>query len=321
MNAISKVLVLAEHDGRQLRISTRQAITAARQMGGSVDLLLLGHDLATVSAAARRVQGVGSVLLADAPHLAPARAEDVAPLLASLATRYQGFVAAHGSQARDILPRLAAKLDVGMLSDVLEIQPGQLYVRPIYAGNLQATVHNGEAVQILTVRGSRFAPVGDADAETSVETLTVAAPDARVSAVRANPAQSSGPELATARIVVSGGRSLGSQEKFDALLAPLAQTLGAALGATRAAVDAGYAPNEIQVGQTGVIVAPDCYIAVGVSGAVQHTAGMKDSKVVVAINQDPEAAIFDVADYGLVADLFTAIPELTAALAGSQAPQ
>lgn len=315
MSEARKALVLAEHDGTQIRISTRQAISAALQIAPQVDLLLLGHDLDALAASASKIDGVASVRVADAAHFEPVRAEDAGRLIAALAPAYAAIVAPHGSLARDILPRSAALLDAGMLSDVLAIEPGNIYLRPIYAGNLQARVQNNEAIQILTVRGSRFAPAGDRDgAGAAIEALPLAAPDARVRSVAASRASANGPELSTARIVVSGGRSLGSEARFNELLEPLANQLHAALGATRAAVDAGYAPNEIQVGQTGVIVAPECYIAVGVSGAVQHTAGMKDSKVIVAINQDPEAPIFDVADYGLVADLFTAIPELTAAL-------
>ncbi|MDQ7988254.1 MAG: FAD-binding protein [Candidatus Dactylopiibacterium sp.] len=308
-----KALVLAEHDGQHIKISTRQAIRAARALAAEVDVLLFGADLTAVAAAAQALEGVSRVRLAEAAHLAFVSAEDAAAVIAALAPGYTAIVAAHGSFARDILPRAAGLLDAGMLSDVLEILPGNDYVRPIYAGNLQATVHNEEPIQILTVRGSRFEPVADGGAA-SVERLALPAADTRVEHIALRQADSDGPDLSSARIVVSGGRSLGSQEQFAALLEPLASTLGAALGATRAAVDAGYAPNEIQVGQTGIIVAPDCYIAIGVSGAAQHTAGMKDSKVVVAINQDPDAPIFDVADYGLVADLFTAVPELTAAL-------
>jgi len=307
------VLILGEHDGRQLKVGTRQAVTAALRLGDTADLLLVGHDLDDVAAAARSLHGVSRVLVADAPHLAAALAEDVAALVVSLAASYQAIVAAHSAFSRNVLPRAAAMLDVAMLSDVIEVQGDNTYLRPIYAGNLVATVRSDDPIQALTVRGSRFAPAVDGG---EAEVVAVAAGPAFPGTRRIDSRQGGGegPELGSARAVVSGGRSLGSAERFDAVLTPLARALGAALGATRAAVDAGYAPNEIQVGQTGTIVAPDIYIAVGVSGAVQHTAGMKDSKIVVAINSDPDAPIFEVADYGLVADLFQVIPELTEAL-------
>lgn len=310
------VLILGEHDGRQLKVGTRQAVTAALRLGESADLLLVGHGLADVAAAARSLQGVSRVLVADAPHLAAALAEDVAALivsLVSLAGSYQSIVAAHSAFSRNVLPRAAAMLDVAMLSDVLDVVGDNTYLRPIYAGNLVATVHSDDPIQVLTVRGSRFAAAADGG---NAEVVAVAVGPAFAGARRIDSRQGGGegPELGSARAVVSGGRSLGSAERFDAVLTPLARALGAALGATRAAVDAGYAPNEIQVGQTGTIVAPDIYIAVGVSGAMQHTAGMKDSKIVVAINSDPDAPIFEVADYGLVADLFQVVPELTEAL-------
>lgn len=308
-----KVLLLGEHDGSELKVSTRQAVTAARRLGESVDLLLLGHGLDAVAGVARTLQGVSRVLVADAPHLAAGLAEDVAALVVAQAGGYQAIVAAHSTFARNALPRAAAMLDVAMLSDVLDVSGDNTYVRPIYAGNLVATVRSADPIQVLTVRGSRFAA---AEAGGAAEVVGVAAEPAfsGVRRIESRQGGGEGPELGSARVVVSGGRSLGSAEQFDAVLTPLAQALGAALGATRAAVDAGYAPNEMQVGQTGTIVAPDLYFAVGVSGAIQHTAGMKDSKVVVAINKDPEAPIFEVADYGLVADLFETVPALTEAL-------
>lgn len=313
MSVPPNVLILGEHDGRQLKTSTRQAITAARQLGDGADLLLVGNGLDAVAAAARSVQGVSRVLVADAPHLSAGLAEDVAALVASLGGDRPAIVAAHTTFSRNVLPRAAAILDVAMLSDVLEVVGENTYLRPIYAGNLVATVRSEDRLQVLTVRGSRFAAAADGgDAEVVAVPVGAAFPGARRIGSRQGGGE--GPELGSARVVVSGGRSLGSAERFDAVLTPLAQALGAALGATRAAVDAGYAPNEMQVGQTGTIVAPEIYFAVGVSGAVQHTAGMKDSKIVVAINKDPEAPIFEVADYGLVADLFETVPALTEAL-------
>ena len=303
-----RILLLGEHDGRQLKTSTRQAVNAAGYLGETVDLLLVGHGLGEVVQSARTLQGVSRVLVADAPSLAAGLAEDLAALIVRLVaeTGYEAVIGAHGSFTRNILPRVAAILDVAMLSDVLEILGDRTYRRPINAGNLVATVRSDDAVQVLTERGSRFSPAENGNAAESTFS------GARLLATHRG--GSDGPELDSARVVVSGGRCLGNAERFEAVLAPLADVLGGALGATRAAVEAGYAPNEMQVGQTGVIVAPDLYFAIGISGAVQHTAGMKDSRIVVAINLDPEAPIFEVADYGLVADLFEAVPELTVAL-------
>ena len=310
-----RILLLGEHDGRQLKTSTRQAVNAAGYLGETVDLLLVGHGLGEVVQSARTLQGVSRVLVADAPSLAAGLAEDLAALIVRLVaeTGYEVVIGAHGSFTRNILPRVAAILDVAMLSDVLEILGDRTYRRPIYAGNLVATVRSDDAVQVLTVRGSRFSPAENGNAAD----IVAVHPESTFSGARllaTHRCGSDGPELDSARVVVSGGRCLGNAERFEAVLAPLADVLGGALGATRAAVEAGYAPNEMQVGQTGVIVAPDLYFAIGISGAVQHTAGMKDSRIVVAINLDPEAPIFEVADYGLVADLFEAVPELTVAL-------
>ena len=316
MSAVKKVLILAEHDGHHLKIATRQVVTAARLHYAQVDLLVVGHETAAISEAARQISGVDRVIVVDAPHLAHPLAEDVAPLIVEITDSgraYQAIYAPHNSVAKNVLPRAAALLDVAMLADVIELPCDNTYVRPIYAGNLYATVQNDEPIQVLTVRASRFDAAGQ---EGTAELVTHAAlppvTNARWLGSQRNTAN--GPELGSARFVVAGGRALGSAERFDAVLSPLAAALGAAVGATRAAVDAGYAPNDQQVGQTGSIVAPDCYFAVGISGAIQHTAGMKDSKIVVAINKDPDAPIFEVADYGLVADLFEAVPELTAAL-------
>lgn len=307
------VLLLAEHDGRQLNPAVRHAVTAAQTWGLPVHLLVAGNDTAGVAQAASAVAGVSRVIRVDAAHLEHPLAEDLANIVAAIGRDYRVILAANGAFGRNMLPRAAALLDVAMVSDAVEILPGNTYVRPVYAGSVYSTVQSGGPIQIVTVRSSRFKAAG---AGGSAEIVTVDAPPAfgKSRWLGKTHLHSDRPALGTARIVVSGGRSLGSAEQFDAVLTPLAEKLEAALGATRAAVDAGYAPNDIQVGQTGVVVAPDLYIAVGVSGAVQHTYGMKDSKIVVAINQDPDAPIFRVADYGLVADLFEAVPALTAAI-------
>ena len=308
-----KILILAEHDGLQLSPSVRQAVTAAQFWNTPVHVLVAGHNADAVAQQAASIHGVERVLHANATHLAHPLAEDIANLLASISEGYDVILAAHSSFSKNSLPRVAALLDVAMISDVLEIKADNTYVRSIYAGNVLTTIQSTDTVQLLTVHGSSFAAAnlgGNAEI-TSSETPAAFNRASWKSEVRS---QSDRPALGSAKIVVSGGRSLGSAEKFEQVLSPLASKLGAALGATRAAVDAGYAPNDIQVGQTGVVVAPELYIAVGVSGAIQHTYGMRDSKIVVAINQDPDAPIFQVADYGLVADLFDAIPELTAAI-------
>lgn len=310
---MSAVLLIAEFDASGLKTATRQSARAAQSWNLPVDVLVLGTANAAVLEQAQKLSGVRKVLHANAEHLNHPRAEDAARLLQSLAADYSAVLAPHSSQAKNILPRFAALQDVGMVSEALEINAPNSYVRPIYAGNLLATVDNKPGLQVLTVRASRWKPV---DADGNAELVPVAAPaaDSRVRFVSVDHAGGERPELSSARVVVSGGRSLGSAEKFEATLGPLATQLGAALGATRAAVDAGYAPNELQVGQTGTIVAPELYIAMGVSGAIQHLAGIKDSRVIVAVNIDPDAMIFQVADYGLVADLFDVAPELTAAL-------
>jgi electron transfer flavoprotein alpha subunit len=266
---------------------------------------------------AAAINGVQHIVHVDAEHLQHPLAEDVANIVTALGRDYQVILAAHSSFSRSVLPRAAALLDVAMISDVLEIKSANTYVRSIYAGNIHATVQSVDPIQVLTVHGSNFSVAGSAESATGhAEIVKSDAPPAfgKTHWVAETHNHSDRPALSSANVVISGGRSLGSAEKFEQTLSPLAAKLGAALGATRAAVDAGYAPNEIQVGQTGVVVAPDLYIAVGVSGAVQHTYGMKDSRVVVAINQDPDAPIFQVADYGLVADLFEAVPALTSAL-------
>ncbi len=308
-----KILILAEHDGVQLSPSVRQAVTAAQFWNSPVHVLVAGHGADAVVQQAASIHGVERVIHASASHLAHPLAEDIANLIVSVREGYDVILAAHSSFSKNALPRVAALLDVAMISDVLEIKVDNTYVRSIYAGNVLTTIQSTDAIQLLTVHGSNFAAAslgGNAEI-VSTETPAAFKKASWKSEVRS---QSDRPALGSAKIVVSGGRSLGSAEKFEQVLSPLALKLGAALGATRAAVDAGYAPNDIQVGQTGVVIAPELYIAVGVSGAIQHTYGMRDSKIVVAINQDPDAPIFQVADYCLVADLFDVIPELTAAI-------
>ncbi len=313
------VLILAEHDGKQLSVSLNQAVTAAQFWNAPICVLIAGHNVEVIAQKAASIKGVTRVITADAPHLAHPIAEDLASLLVDVARDYQVILSAHSSFSRNVLPRFAALIDVAMITDVLSIQADNTYVRSVYAGNILTTIQSSDTVQVLTVHASNYVAAG------FNEMLQVAnlaefvyaktpAPFTKTRWVSETHNVSDRPALGTAKMVVSGGRSLGSAASFEQLLYPLATKLGAALGATRAAVDAGYAPNDMQVGQTGVVVAPDLYIAVGVSGAVQHTYGMRDSKVVVAINQDPDAPIFQVADYGLVADLFDVIPALTAAI-------
>lgn len=307
------ILIVAEHNGQQLSPAVQHAVTAAQHWQAPIHVLVAGSNSEAIALQAANILGVDQVLHANAAHLAQPLAEDIANLVVAISAEYKVILAAHSSFSRNALPRVAALLDVAMISDVLSLQADNTYVRATYAGNVLTTVQSADSLQVLTIHSSSFSAAtlgGQADI---IHIETPAAFDGTrwVSEVRS---QSERPPLGSAKVVVSGGRSLGSAETFEGLLSPLANKLGAALGATRAAVDAGYAPNDIQVGQTGVVVAPELYIAVGVSGAVQHTYGMKDSKIVVAINQDPDAPIFQVADYGLVADLFEAIPALTAAI-------
>lgn len=306
------ILVLAEHNGKTLNPSVQQAVSAAQFWQAPIDLLIAGGTDSILQKAAS-ITGVARVLHADAPHFTHALAEDVANLIVSIAQDYQVILAAHSSYSRNILPRVGALLDVAMISDALTIQPNHTYTRSAYAGNVHNLIQSIDQTQVLTIHGSNFAaaPLG---ANTEIVRIDTPAAFTKTRWISETLNASDRPALTSAKIVVSGGRSLGSAEKFEEVLSPLATKLNAALGATRAAVDAGYAPNDIQVGQTGVVVAPELYIAIGVSGAAQHTYGMKDSKIVVAINQDPDAPIFQVADYGLVADLFEAVPTLTAAL-------
>lgn len=306
-------LILAEHDGKQLSPAVLQAVTAAQFWNQPVHLLVAGNQIDTAVEQAASIHGVEKVIHAQAAHLGHPLAEDLTTLIISVSKEYEVILAAHSAFSRNILPRAAALLDVAMISDVLEIKPDNTYIRSIYAGNILTTVQSVDTIQVLTIHGTSFSPAGTSG---SAEIISIEVPAAYnkthwISEVRSH---SDRPALSSAKVVISGGRSLGSAEKFEEVLSPLATKLGAALGATRAAVDAGFAPNDIQVGQTGIVVAPELYIAVGVSGAVQHTYGMKDSRIVVAINQDPDAPIFQVADYGLVADLFEVIPAITAAI-------
>lgn len=310
---MSAVLLIAEFDDKGLKTSTRQSVRAAQSWNLPVDVLVLGSANAVALEQAQKLAGVRTVLHANAEHLNHPRAEDAAKLLQGLAANYSVVIGAHSSQNKNILPRFAALADVGMVSEALEIKAPNQYVRPIYAGNLLADVENAAGLQVVSVRASRWKPV-ELDGNAALTVTAAPAADSRVRFVSQALAGGERPELSSARVVVTGGRALGSAEKFDGVLGPLATQLGAALGATRAAVDAGYAPNDSQVGQTGTIVAPELYLAFGVSGAIQHLAGMKDSRVIVAVNSDPDAPIFQVADYGLVADLFEVVPQLSAAL-------
>ncbi len=312
------VLILAEHSGKILKPAIRQTVTAALNWRLPVHILVAGHDVASVAQEAATINGVAQIIQIDAPHLAHPLAEDVAELVVGLVKKneYRVVLTPHTAFGKNVLPRAAALLDVAMLSDVTAILGPKTYLRPIYAGNLNATVENSDPIQVLTVRPSSFIAATNGGAATIIRADAPAASTlARWLGEKHN--VSDRPDLASARVVVSGGRALGSAEQFAAVLTPLAQQLNAALGATRAAVDAGFAPNDLQVGQSGTIVAPELYIAIGISGAIQHIAGMKDSKTIVAINQDPDAPIFQVADYGLVANLFEAVPALVAALNSS----
>lgn len=306
-------LLLAEHDNQTLNPLTARALTAARQLGAPVTVLVAGEGCRAVAEAAAGLDGVERVLLAEAPHLEHRLAEPLAALLAALAGGFSALVAPASTTGRNVMPRAAALLDVMQLSDVTAIEAPDVFVRPTYAGNALETVRTADAIKVVTVRASAFEPAGAGDAA-PVETVAPPADPGLSFFEDAAATASDRPDLAAARIVVSGGRALGSREEFERLVLPLAEKLGAAVGATRAAVDAGYAPNEWQVGQTGRVVAPDLYIACGISGAIQHLAGMKGSRVVVAVNSDPEAPIFQVADYGLVGDLFALLPELTGKL-------
>jgi electron transfer flavoprotein alpha subunit len=303
------VLVIAEHDNRSLRPATLNAVGAAAQLGGEVTLLVAGHQSQAVAEAAAQVAGVGKVLHADAAHYEHPTAEALTALVLSVAQDYSHLVVANTTFGKNFMPRIAAKLDVAQISDVVAVEGEDTFVRPIYAGNALATVRSNDAIKVLTVRATAFEPAAASGGSAGIEALAAAAESSLSRFVNQELTKSDRPELTGARIIISGGRGLGSGENFK-LLDQLADKLGAAVGASRAAVDAGYAPNDYQVGQTGKIVAPDLYIAVGISGAIQHIAGMEGSKVIVAINKDEEAPIFQIADYGLVADLFEAVPAL-----------
>ena len=306
------VLVLAEHDNATLKAATLHAVTAATKLGGPIDVLIAGHAVDGAVAAAAAVSGIAKVLRADAPYLEKPTAENVAATLLETVKRggYSHVVAAATSFGKNVMPRVAAKLDVAQISDISAVESPDTFVRPIYAGNAFATVRSNDPIKVVTVRTTAFDAASSSGGSAAVEAITPAAEVTTTKVVGQELTKSERPELTSARIVVSGGRGMASGENFR-LLEALADKLHAAIGASRAAVDAGYVPNDYQVGQTGKIVAPDLYVAVGISGAIQHLAGMKDSKVIVAINKDPEAPIFQIADYGLVGDLFQLVPELT----------
>ena len=307
------VLVIAEHDNASLKAATLNTVAAAARIGGEIHVLVAGSACAAAAEAAARIAGVARVLLADAPHLAAQTAENVAELVRGLAEGYGHVLAAATSAGKNLLPRVAALLDVAQISDIVAVESADTFVRPIYAGNALATVRSADPVKVVTVRATAFEAAGEGG-RAAIEAIAAGADLGLAALVSREIVPSARPELGAAKIVVSGGRGVGSGENFRALLEPLADKLGAALGASRAAVDAGYVPNDYQVGQTGKIVAPQLYIAVGISGAIQHLAGMKDSKVIVAINVDPDAPIFQVADYALVGDLFALVPELSASV-------
>lgn len=313
MNAPGKALVIAEHDNVVLKNSSAALVTAALHCAGAVDILVAGSGCAAVAEQAARIAGVERVLLADDAVYIQQLAEPMAELVRVLASDYVAVLAAASTTGKDFLPRAAALLDVAQVSEIVAVTAPDTFVRPIYAGNALATVRSTDPVKVLTVRASAFDPAPQSDAAVTIVPVAQVATPGAARFIDEKLSQSARPELGAARVVVSGGRGLGSADNFK-LLDELADKLGAAIGASRAAVDAGYVGNELQVGQTGKVVAPELYIAIGISGAIQHLAGMKDSKVIVAINKDPEAAIFQVADYGLVADLFEAVPALSAKL-------
>ncbi len=307
------ILLIAEHDNESLSDQTNKALTAASQMGGDLHVLVAGNGCAGVADAAAKLDGVSKVHLAEAEYLTNRLAEPMAALIAGMADHHDAFIMAATTDGKNIMPRVAALLDVMQISDVTAVKGADTFERPIYAGNAIQTVKSNDAKKVITVRTAGFAAAGEGGSA-SVEKIDVPANPGLSQFVSNDLSESDRPELTSAKIIVSGGRALGSAEKFQSTIVPVADKLGAAIGASRAAVDAGYAPNDWQVGQTGKVVAPDLYIAAGISGAIQHLAGMKDSKVIVAINKDEEAPIFQVADYGLVGDLFDILPELEQAL-------
>ena len=308
------VLVIAEHDNASIKGATLNTVTAATQCGGDVHVLVAGHNAAAAAAAAAQIAGVVKVLHADDAGLGHGLAENIAAQVLAIASGYSHLLFPATAAGKNVSPRVAALLDVGQISDATKVVSADTFERPIYAGNAIATVQSADAIKVITVRTTGFDAASANGGSAAVESIAAVADSGSSAFLGSEIAKNDRPELTAAKIIVSGGRAMGSSEKFNEVLTPLADKLGAALGASRAAVDAGYAPNDWQVGQTGKIVAPTLYVACGISGAIQHLAGMKDSKVIVAINKDPEAPIFSVADYGLEADLFVAVPELISSL-------
>ncbi len=308
------ILVIAEHDNATLKSATLNTVTAASKLGGDIHVLVAGANCGAAAQAAAKVAGVAKVLVADAAHLANQLAENITPVVTELAKGYSAVLAPATTGGKNFMPRVAALLDVAQISDIIAVEGADTFVRPIYAGNVLATVKSADAIKVITVRTTAFDAASAEGGSAAVENVGAGADAGKSAFVGQELTKSDRPELTAAKIIVSGGRALGSSDQFKAVIEPLADKIGAAVGASRAAVDAGYAPNDYQVGQTGKIVAPQLYVAVGISGAIQHLAGMKDSKVIVAINKDEEAPIFQVADYGLVGDLFTVVPELMAEL-------
>ena len=307
------ILVIAEHDNSSLNVATLNSVTAAQAIGGDIDLLVAGEGCQAAAEQASKVAGIGKVLVADNAAYAHHLAENIAPLIAEVGAGYSHILATATTTAKNIMPRAAALMDVQAVSDISAVVSADTFKRPIYAGNVIATVQSSDAIKVLTVRGTAFDAAAAEGGSASIEAVASAHDAGLTNFVGEEVAESDRPELTAAEIVISGGRGMGNGENFD-MLYSIADKLGAAVGASRAAVDAGFVPNDMQVGQTGKIVAPDLYVAVGISGAIQHLAGMKDSKVIVAINKDEEAPIFSVADYGLVADLFSALPEFESQL-------
>ncbi|RAK62143.1 electron transfer flavoprotein subunit alpha/FixB family protein [Phenylobacterium kunshanense] len=307
------VLVIADHDNASLKDNTHKVVSAAQAIGGDIDILVAGTNTAAIAAEAAKIGGVRKVLTAESDALGQGLAEAVTDLVVGLAGGYDAILTPATTAGKNFSPRVAAKLDVSQISDVIEVVSADTFVRPIYAGNALETVQSSEPKKVLTVRPTAFKAAAEGGSA-SVESVSAPAAPAKTQFVDQKIVKSARPDLGAAKIVVSGGRAMGSAEEFQAVIEPLADKLGAAVGASRAAVDAGYAPNDYQVGQTGKVVAPELYIAIGISGAIQHLAGMKDSKVIVAINKDPDAPIFQVADFGLVADYKAAVPELMSAL-------
>ncbi|UXC20606.1 electron transfer flavoprotein subunit alpha/FixB family protein [Comamonas squillarum] len=307
-------LVIAEHDNQTIKTATLNTVTAALACGGDVHVLVAGEGAAAAAQAAAQIAGVAKVILADGPALKDGLAENLAAQVLAIAGNYSHILAPATASGKNVAPRVAAKLDVAQISDITKVVSADTFERPIYAGNAIATVQSIDATKVITVRGTGFDAAAATGGSAAVGNAAAAADSGKSSFVGREVTKNDRPELTAAKIIVSGGRALGSAEKFNEVMTPLADKLGAAIGASRAAVDAGYAPNDLQVGQTGKIVAPQLYIAAGISGAIQHLAGMKDSKVIVAINKDEEAPIFSVADYGLVADLFEAVPEMAGKL-------